>query len=70
MSAAVLGVGAVHPSDNQALTLAAQILCGAATYAAALWLAHPAAAEGLLRVVRKPSAPVIAEAPVLRTDPI
>lgn len=70
MSAVVLGVGAAHPFDNQALTLVTQVVCGGLTYVSVLWLAHQSAAEAVLRIVRRPAPSVVPTTPVLRTDSV
>jgi PST family polysaccharide transporter len=70
MSAVVLAVAAMRPFEDRALTMAVQIVCGAAAYVGMLCLGHSSATETLFRLLRRPTPPIVSEAAVLRTGPI
>lgn len=69
MAAVVVSVAALHPFESGALTLGAQIVAGGVAYGGILWVAHPTAARGLLRMAQRRSPASIPDVAALRTDP-
>jgi O-antigen/teichoic acid export membrane protein len=68
MCLVVLATAAASPFERPAVALGVQVLAGATSYLAFLWIAHRAAAEALLRTVRtSPARPPAAQVEV-RTD--
>lgn len=69
MAVAVLAVAATWPFDNTVALLASEVVAGAAVYLTFLWTLHPAAAQALIRTVRRRPSPITATGVALGADP-